>query len=259
MSVDLEFKDLSSANDVSLDLEDEDLGNDENEGLLGAAKSSSESASVSTASMWTLDYYRTFFDVSTSLVLKRIGKSLVPGKTLYEEGEQADLYGPFWVATTLVVILAIMGNFASYLHWIPEKESDIWRSDFEKVTLAATTFYTAGVLLPLAMWGYLKRLGTNKVSLVRLASVYGYGNAIYVPAAIASVPRIEILRWVAVLVAFAISSQAFVLEVWRGTTELRETALNKPKVLICVWVALAAQFGIAMLIKIYFFQYSSAP
>merc|ERR1740117_744549 len=199
--------------------------------------------------MWTLDYYRMYFDVSTKLVLQRMGK------TLFEPEEQADLYGPFWVATTLVIVMAITGNFAAWLHFKPSLAEGIWRSDFEKVTLAASTFYTSLFVIPLALWGYFKRLGVT-IPFVKLTAIYGYSFVVYTPAAILCVFRLELLRWLSVLIAFVISSQSVTMEVWSCTAALRDSnPTNKKQVMIALGCLLVAQAGIALVVKLYFFHY----
>jgi hypothetical protein len=116
-------------------------------GLLSGQRSDSSSTPAaslptSNASVWSLEYYRVFFNVSTSDIRGRLLKSFAPKGLMYERTQVPDLYGPFWIATTLVVILAVTGNFASYIHFLPTDKDVEWTYDFEKVTIAASVFYT---------------------------------------------------------------------------------------------------------------------
>ena len=55
-------------------------------------------------------------------------------------------YGPFWLCTTLVFIMAAAGNFGAYMtHTGPAEE---WNYDFKKLTVAAPVLYEALVHCP---------------------------------------------------------------------------------------------------------------
>lgn len=254
----LDFKDLANEPDVAFPGADSDSDDAEaGDNLLGNKTKSSDSKAdpKNSLSMWTLEYYQSFFDVSTNAVLKRVAKTFIPFKTSIPPEEQPDLYGPLWVSTTIIIVMAICGNFASYLHFVPEKEHDIWRSDFEKVTLAASTFYTSCFLWPLAIWGYLKHLGSTEIGFTRTASIYGYSLAVYIPTAILSVPRFEWLRWLSVVLAFLISTLNVLNEIWRVTGTIRADKATSPKVFLTMGLFVLIQAGLAVLVKLYFFSY----
>lgn len=150
--------------------------------------------------------------------------------------------------------MAITGNFAAYLHFLPTDANAIWRSDFEKVTLAASTFYTACIIVPLAMWIHLKRTGIA-FPLVDLTCIYGYSQMVYIPMAMLSVPKLSMLRWLAIFAAFLVSSQNMVFAVWRGSAKEREDPIMRSKIVLGLLIFLAVQAGIALIVKLYFFHY----
>ena len=45
---------------------------------------------------------------------------------------KGDLYGPFWVATTLIFAIAFSGNIVDYKNSVGKGEQDVWRYDFDK-------------------------------------------------------------------------------------------------------------------------------
>lgn len=64
-------------------------------------------ATPSKTSFLTIEYYQKFFDVDTLVVIERIANSMIPkrapGNYLKSYiGQNPDLYGPFWITTTLV-------------------------------------------------------------------------------------------------------------------------------------------------------------
>ena len=66
--------------------------------------------------LWSLSFYAQFFDVDTSSVLHRCGAALFPRANFLDVLEgNPDLYGPFWIATTVVLILFLGGTISDYL------------------------------------------------------------------------------------------------------------------------------------------------
>lgn len=66
--------------------------------------------------LWTMSFYAQFFDVDTSAVLSRCWAALYPRANFLDVLEgNPDLYGPFWIATTVVFILFLGGTISQYL------------------------------------------------------------------------------------------------------------------------------------------------
>lgn len=64
-------------------------------------------AGPSKTSFLTIEFYQRFFDVDTFMVLERIANSMIPKRApsnylKLNIGQNPDLYGPFWITTTLV-------------------------------------------------------------------------------------------------------------------------------------------------------------
>ena len=111
--------------------------------------------------------------MNTDEIKDRLISSLLPYNkrffTLYKE--KPDLYGPFWIYTTLIVILAITGNFQRYL-----ETSENFAYNFNFVPIAATVVYSIGFGLPLALKFIMKLLGSGffASSYVEILGIYGY-------------------------------------------------------------------------------------
>ena len=75
--------------------------------------------------------------------------------------EKPDLYGPFWILTTLIAILAILGNLGRYFDLLSQGKADKYSANFNFIPTAAIVIYFAGFGLPLALKLIMKFLGTG--------------------------------------------------------------------------------------------------
>lgn len=215
-------------------------------------------------SFWSMDYYRVFFDVGTKTVLSRLARSLLPvgGRAFYSKTEVPDLYGPFWVITTLIVVLAISGNFASYIHFLPSDKHIVWQYDFEKVTVAASVFYTMITAIPLCVWLYLKKgLGVTGSTpwLAHIISIYGYSFTVFIPAAFICIFPSELGRWTTVLITYAVSGIFVIRNIWSymPTNNADWSTKTKTKGSVLIIAIAILHFGVALATKFYFFHYIS--
>ena len=98
-----------------------------------------------------------FFDVSTREVVQRLGYSLVPFHPKFHEIYHAkpDLYGPFWILTTLVTSLFISGNLSRYIR-LGKKDFEY---NFTIVPFSAGVIYGVGFGLPVLVHSMQKWFG----------------------------------------------------------------------------------------------------
>lgn len=87
-----------------------------------------------TYSLWQIEYYQKYFNVNTSDVMSRILGSVIPSfgqsTMLNRIRPNPDLYGPFWISTTLIFTIAIAGNIVSFIQNFGT--SFTWQTDFHK-------------------------------------------------------------------------------------------------------------------------------
>jgi len=178
----------------------------------GFSDPSAAAASTGSAAFWTITYYQPLFDVDTVQVLNRVKGSLLPrprGAFFELIAANPDLYGPFWVATTLIFAMAITGNLASYLAFVPTTNDagkmTKWQYDFSQLTVAGSVIYSYVTLLPLLFWLLLRYYEASK-KLADVLCIYGYTMAIFVPISFLCVLPSNLLRWLLVLLGGAISS-----------------------------------------------------
>ena len=117
---------------------------------------------------FSVEYYRPYFNVDTKDVAKRMLLTFYPPQTpSFSEmtAENPDLYGPIWIAATLVFLLGAMSNFAKWASFKPEDSTSIWKYDFTLVTLATVFIFSFMAVMGLLSWAFLRYIG------VRLAAV----------------------------------------------------------------------------------------
>lgn len=168
----------------------------------GAARTASSSG------FWTIKYYQPLFDVDTLQVLDRIKGALMPrpkGAFFEAIAPNPDLYGPFWIATTLIFTMAMVHGLASYLSFTPTAAKKTWTYDFSKLTLAGSVIYSYVTLLPLLYWVLLRYYEASK-KLVEVLCIYGYTLSIFVPISILCIIPSDFLRWLFILLGGAVSA-----------------------------------------------------
>ncbi|MBW0462400.1 hypothetical protein O181_002115 [Austropuccinia psidii MF-1] len=154
----------------------------------------------------SLDAYSPYFDVETKTVLERCWRTMYPKEDYVEVvlAGQPDLYGPFWLPTTLIFILffasSLSGALAAYLN------SQSYDYDFSKLSLAVGLVYVYALVLPACMWAAMRYwAGVEGRTIPEIINLYGYGLTVFVPISILSIPPFPLLRGVLALAAFAMS------------------------------------------------------
>ena len=94
-----------------------------------------------------------------------------------------DLYGPFWIATTVVVILFLTGTISAYL---AARGQEHYSYDFTLLSGAAGLVYGYTAIIPLGLWGVLRWFGSESANLMECWALYGYANLIWIPVALVS-------------------------------------------------------------------------
>ncbi|XP_004086748.1 protein YIPF1 [Oryzias latipes] len=231
------------------DAEDEySAHSDDREELLSGQKKS--------APFWTFEYYQKFFDIETHHVRERILGSLLPWPRKnfiqFYLRKNPDLYGPFWICTTLVFAVFISGNISNFM-------AGKYNPQFRKVTIAATMIFSYAWFVPLGLWGFLlwrnnKILNLVSYSFMEVVCVYGYSLSAYIPAVVLCIAPLEWLRWCIMVVAFGLSGSILVMTFWPA---LRE---DHPKVAMAMVSAIVLlDVVLAVVCKMYFFSRPGAP
>jgi len=211
---------------------------------------------------YQIGYYRHLFDVDSKDVIMRILKTFFPlGQNFFDFiNPTPDLYGPFWIATTVVFLMAATSNFADWVgKAINDQNLDTWQYDFNKIVSGAGTIYGYLVILPLIVWGVCKYLEV-KLSLVENLCIYGYSFFVYIPASfIMIIPGgkntafyFEIIRWVVMGVAAVFSTLFLVRNYFKPFSGVMRKGMF---VLIAIAVI---NIGLAIAFKMFFFAPSDS-
>ena len=207
---------------------------------------SGNSSTGSKRFLWSLSFYSQFFDVDTNEVLRRCYAAVFPRANFLDVLEgNPDLYGPFWIATTVVMILFLTGTISQYLSG---QGKGHFEYDFTLLSGAAGLIYGYTGVIPIALWGILKWFGSESANLLECWALYGYANLIWIPVALISWSPITILNWVFVGLGFGISAVFLLRNLY---PVLSATDVKTSKVLLILVVGLHA--GLAIAIKILFF------
>ncbi|KAF3433641.1 hypothetical protein FNV43_RR24744 [Rhamnella rubrinervis] len=157
--------------------------------------------------VFSISSYTQYFNVDTDIVLNRLISSLHPtaGDFFNKIDANPDLYGLIWISTTLVFVLASLGNCATYLMQKHTDKSSPWSFNVGYVNLAACSVYGYTAVVPLAFYFLLQYMGAN-ASLVRFWCMWGYSLFIFVPASFLLLIPVEILRWFIIILTGAASA-----------------------------------------------------
>ena len=105
----------------------------------------------------TIEFFAQYFDVTTVDIRNRLVASLVPFNTKFHQlyKDKPVLFGPFWVYTTLIILIAIAGNLSRYL------QMDDFSYNFNFIPVAATVLYCIALGLPMALKLIMRFLGVE--------------------------------------------------------------------------------------------------
>lgn len=195
--------------------------------------------------------YQQYFDVDTADIVDRLRRSLSIKNEIFFEGEmKPDMYGPFWLCTTLVFVMAAAGNLGSLLSFVPSEEEQVFTYNFSKLTVATSVLYGYCLFVPLAGWAASKLLLASPFALTELVCVYGYSLAVYVPAAILCVLPMELLRWAIIAAAFVVSLKF----ITRNVRDCIIRQLDEARALMILVVVTAMHGALALFLKVYFYS-----
>jgi len=199
---------------------------------------------------WQLKFYRRFFNVDSMDVLKRCGRSLWPFKYDFLEAvkENPDFYGPFWISTTLIFVMAAAANFAYYLDaLIGDKE---YQYDFYKLIYGAGVIYGYAYITPVLFWLYVKWIDLN-MNLIDILCIYGYSLFVYSPVALLCIIPNELAKWIVVGIGCLFSAAFLVVNLWMPLREKLTHAI------ISLIIITALHLGLALTFRLYFFNLSN--
>ena len=192
-----------------------------------------------------LTFLQSYFDIETDDIIKRLFASLIPcNKNFINLVEQKpDLYGPFWIYTTLIFIVASAGSLTKYIHGAEDEDY------FQKfIPLAMAVIYGIGFCLPLIVKALMQIFG-SETSFALVICIYAYSFSVYAPIFILCIP-FEELQWILLFYGVLSSTCFLLLNFWK---ELSKYVDNK-KYFILVVIGIF-QVSLLFVFKLEFFAH----
>ena len=127
-----------------------------------------------TARWLNLDAYSSWFDVDTATVLERSWRTLYPKEDYLSVtlNNAPDLYGPFWLPTTLVFALFLTSSLSSSIQAYLAGNS--YNYDFTRLSVAVSVVYTYALVIPLGFWAVMRYwAGVETRGPIDMVSIYG--------------------------------------------------------------------------------------
>ncbi|KAH9968147.1 hypothetical protein BC827DRAFT_474736 [Russula dissimulans] len=207
---------------------------------------------ASKTSFWNVDYYQDHFDIDTKTVLFRCINTLNPFSPTYTSlhlTPAADLYGPFWTLTTLILALFVTSSLAHSL--VSFVSSDPVEYDFALLSTAVGLVYAYGIGVPVTFWAVLRYTSISEGwALVEAVAVWGYAMFVWIPISILCIIPIPLLRWILCGAGFSLSGYFLVANIY----PVLASADQKPVRLLIIVIAVL-HTAVALLFKVLFFSY----
>ena len=147
----------------------------------------------------SIEKYKSFCDVDTGTVLLRLKKTLWPFDRRKFLENKADLYGAFWVPTTLIFLLSVSTSLSAFF----SGSKDYTFNPSAIVTIAGVIYFF--IFSVPALLSFIILAGIE-ITFTELMSLYGYSYFSFWIAAILSVFNYSWVRWL----SFGLSS------IWAG-------------------------------------------
>ena len=165
---------------------------------------------------------------------------------LFGEGTP-DLYGPTWILATLVVSTTILGSLVNDTLASGENSADRQLGKFAR---SLTIFPSYLFLVPLVIWGVLRKFGASDLSYWHTVSLFGYSLSAFLILELAYLIPLFLFQVLATLAALAIS----MFLVKRELEVIVREKLPKRELKLLVYFGAGCGILLAMLLKFYFFS-----
>jgi protein YIPF1/2 len=189
----------------------EDDSNDRDDLLGGgqniASRNEKEKDEIAFCGCMSMRYYQPLFDVDTKDISSRISQSLFycqrAENFMSVVSAKPDLYGPFWITTTLVFTIAVCSHMSSWLSsWMYGSN---WQYDLQSMVNAATVVYGYAGLVPTVAYLYLRQIDVD-VRFTSMLCLYGYSLSVFIIASLLCLIPSNTIIWLSLLTSAGISS-----------------------------------------------------
>ena len=189
------------------------------------------------------NFIRPYFKITYNDIKTRIIKSFIPIKNDFLDivSEKPDLYGPFWIYTTLIYVIAAGGALSYYFTNAVNNYFQLF------VPVAGSILYSFGFGFPFVLWLCLK-IFKIEMKYVSLICLYGYSLTCFVPVLILCASGFGWIQWILLTYGIANSSAFILINLWNLIKSLEQK--NK---YIFIGILCGGQFILFLVLKLYFF------
>ncbi|KAI1320977.1 hypothetical protein EDD11_009300 [Mortierella claussenii] len=218
-------------------------------GIFNSSQAATQEQNVN-HSIWSAAYYQRFFDVDTSQVMERCFASVMPKDNFLEVMDGSpDLYGPFWIATTVIFVLFVTGSIVDSIN--AYTNGTVYSYDIFQLTFAFGTIYTYAFVVPLMVWGATKYFGCQP-DLLEMFALYGYALTIWIPVSVLSVIPIELARWILLGIGAGLSGVFLIRNMYPVLSRAEAQIAKIILILVIIFHGV-----LALILKYRFFAYNA--
>ncbi|KAL9646425.1 hypothetical protein ABK040_006423 [Willaertia magna] len=245
---------------------------------------------LSQYNFWNIEYYMPYFNINTTEVALRLSKPFLflfqtnqPFISFIRRGKkQSDLWGPFWVITSLIVVIVMTSNLSELINinsigrkikddLTPKSlfntnntndnnkinDSSIleWTLDFSVISVGSTLFYVYSIVVPAMLWFMMKYKGIM-INLIETICVYGYSFIVILPCLLLCIFDITWLRWLLILLGFIYSSLFIIFSLLPEWKKVVNGPQDNLFLLIFVLFVFILHVLLACFVKLYFYTFS---
>ena len=219
--------------------------NNNNDNLENRIKITGENMTESWLEKLKCSFLQKYFDIETDEIKERLIASIIPlNSNFYNLIEsKPDLYGPFWIYTTLIFVIAASGSMTKYLQGITNE-------DYFQVfiPIAAYVIYGIGFCLPILIYVCMYFFGSN-ISFILILCIYAYSFTIYIPVMILCIP-IEKFQWIFLFIGVLYSTGFLVINFWNELNKFVDNRKYFVIGIICIF-----QICLFLILKMKFFKH----
>ena len=196
-----------------------------------------------------------YFQVDAKTIRSRLLGSLIPFNRRFQPqyAENPDLYGPFWILTTLVLVLFVAGNIERYSRHTEEEVEEDFEYSYNLIPTAMGVLYGVGIGLPLLVKCLVNTYGVSEhpTPLVHAVGIYGYSFSSFCITCLLCAIPIDWLQWLLISYSAITSLSFLICTYWQDFKSSLEPKYRWAIILIMCGV----QLTLLILFKLYFFKH----
>ena len=134
--------------------------------------------------IWSVNYYRKYFQVDSDMVMMRTRNAFIASHKLLDECyDNPDLWGPFWISTTLISLCFMMNALLHVWEFYLVGKTTTIKYDLSRLYTGFSFIYPYVFGMPLLIWAVC-RYYASTTTFFTLVNIYGYIMVVWIPVAV---------------------------------------------------------------------------